>query len=148
MGKISQHRTKRCLEMTILFKTQTLHIQIRYLFGTRLDKVFSRWYIFSHKYTKYLICFFSVFYSYSKHFSLLWIHSRFPELVRIHFSKTLISLDSLCSDSFISDDSIFLVITIDIPRLFSFCQLIERRIGDKNMTIVDEWTEIPEKECE
>ena len=72
-----------------------LHIEVRDTRSTRLDEVLTWWDILSHKHTEYCIGFFYIFYRHSEHLALYWIHRRLPELLRIHLTKTLISLDTL-----------------------------------------------------
>src|SRR3989344_9334640 len=68
-----------------------LNIQRGYL-RIILDKVFSRRYLVSHKHCEYGISLFGVINSNLFQKSVLGIHGRFPELLRIHLSKALITL--------------------------------------------------------
>ncbi len=117
------------------------------MFCSTLNKSTSRKYFFTHQGSKYLICKFSILKSNTKHLSHTRIHRSFPELFRIHFPKTLISLNPLSGHSLFLNEGYFFFIIVHIPGIFPFGKLIEWRIGNINISVINKWSKVPVKEC-
>lgn len=112
-----------------------LDIEIHDVLRSGLDESPARRNIFSHEHFKDVISFLGIFDLHFEHLPDRWIHGGLPELVRIHLSETLVSLDSFRRHFVFIDDRLLLLIRIDIPDLLSFRQTIEWRLGDVDVTV-------------
>ncbi len=106
------------------------------------DETLARHDFFAHKHAEGLVGALGVENRYAAHFSNGRIHRRFPKLIRIHFAETFVTLDAFARNAVFGNETGFFVVAENIPNLFSFLKLVERRKRDEYVARVDKRTHV------
>ena len=110
-----------------------------------LNKVTTGGNIITHEFLKALIRISGVFNNYPLEHSGLRIHGCRPELICIHFSKTLVPLDANALISHILHNLPHFFFGICIFFLFSLGYPVQGRLCQVNISCLDKWLKIAEE---
>src|SRR5471032_1665975 len=75
-------------------------IQVRHRQGIAFDEVTARFDRITHQGVEDLVCANGVFDGHAQHATLSWVHGGFPQLIRVHFAQTFVSLNSVTLGAF------------------------------------------------
>ena len=73
-----------------------------------------------------------------QHDALFRIHRGIPELFRIHFAQPFVALDRTAIAADLIEELILFVIIVGVVFLTPLAYLIQRRLGDEDVTLGDE----------
>ena len=115
-----------------------LNIEIAYQFGIFFDELAARLYLIAHENRKELISSFGVSHFHAQHGTAGRVHGGFPELFRVHFTQTFVALyGDTVTAHFVELLGQFFI-AVGIPMLLALANLIERRLGNEHMTMLNQ----------
>ena len=115
----------------------------------RLDEPLPRRHLITHQHAKDLISSCGIGNRHLAHDAVDWIHRRFPELLRVHFSQTFVALDdgrSFIPCPLLFDDVIPLTIGVRVKAVFGNRNFVKRRLGDIEMSLLNDVGKMPVEE--
>ena len=110
-------------------------------FASRLDLV-------AHEDGEEAVCFDSIGELDLQHDALFRIHRGIPELFRIHFAQPFVALDRTAIAADLIEELILFIIIVGVVFLTALAHLIQRRLGDEDVTFGDERLHIAIEEGE
>ena len=119
-------------------KVKKSDIEVAHELGVLLDELAARLDLVAHEDREELIGFLGILHLDAQHRAALGIHGRFPELLRIHLAKAFVALDGNAVAADLVELARELVITVGVPVLLALADLIERRLSDVDMAVLDE----------
>ena len=121
----SAHRIEEALLLPFIAQRSALHVEIAHFQRVGLDEVSSGLDLVAHQNGEDFVDPWHIFQFNLQQRPDFWIHRRFPELIRIHFAKTFVTLDTEPVLALIEDRldqlnrlglELFLIIGFDLVR--------------------------------
>lgn len=125
-----------------------LNIQILDALGVRLDKGFPRRHLVPHQDVEDVVGFSSVLHLYLEQGAGGRVHGGVPELLGGHLAQALIALDLNLLVLKLGQGRLLLRVGIDPLVELARLNPVERRLGDKQMPVIDELGHVAEEEGE
>src|SRR5215207_9578818 len=122
-----------------------LNIEVSHGLGMGLDELAAWVHGVTHQHVEGAVRLGRVIHRDDEQGPVLRIHGCLPQLCRIHFTKTLISLETCLLANFL-DDFILVLLCIGILDLILVCNPIQWRLCNIKMTIIDQLRHIAEEE--
>src|SRR5256885_3649406 len=124
---------------------ERLDVQVAHGLGVRLDEALARIDVGAHQDIEDLVRLDRIFDLDAEQHPVLWIHGRFPQLVGIHFTETLVASDLRLSRH-LGQLPILLLFGVGVTDLFPASDLVERRLRDIEVPPDDHLRHVAEQE--
>ena len=123
-----------------------LNIQIFRVLGVFFNEESARVNVVAHKDGESFVALLCVLHCHLKQGTSFGIHCSFPELFGVHFAETFVTLGFNTVRTQFDDLRIALFVGESVTDLLALEHLIQRRLSEENVTVLDELTHITEQE--
>src|SRR5256885_2401051 len=142
-GEITTHRIERDFHGET--GRQRLDVQVAHGLGVRLDESLAGIDVGAHQDIEDLVRFDRIFDLDAEQHPVLWVHGRFPQLVGVHFTETLVAGDLRLSRH-LGQLPILPLFGVGVTDLFPASDLVERRLCDIEVLPDDHLRHVAEEE--
>src|SRR4030067_1301809 len=129
----------------VIERLSASNIQVAYLMGMGLDKAPARRHGFAHQHIKGAVSLSGILDRDKKQSAVAWVHRCIPQLFWVHLTQSFKTRDGELVGTLILHIAIFFCFAISISHLVFVHQAIQRRLGEIQMALFDQWLHVPEE---